>query len=193
MPKYTSPLDNVRVAAPCPADWDRMVGDERARYCDRCSLHVYNLSGMTRRAAEALITNAEGRLCVRYYARPDGTIITQNCPTGLRAIRQRVTRTAGAVLSALLGFFSGVGLNSGLGRTQAGPVHGKLAQPPVTARPADPPKSPREGELFEVTGDISIGNVRDSDNIMMGLVLTDEENLKRRYLVDGGQAGKRGK
>ena len=53
MAKFTNPLEQVRVAAPCPADWGKMVGDERMRYCDRCSLHVYNLSGMTRREAEA--------------------------------------------------------------------------------------------------------------------------------------------
>ena len=49
MPTYTNPLEHVKVAAPCPADWERMVGDERVRYCNKCSLHVYNLSGMSRR------------------------------------------------------------------------------------------------------------------------------------------------
>lgn len=110
MAKFTSPLDGVRVAAPCPADWDKMVGDERARYCGQCNLHVYNLSGMTRKEAEALITNTEGRLCVRFYRRADGTILTLNCPVGLRALKRRVTRIASATLSAVLGFFAGVGL-----------------------------------------------------------------------------------
>src|SRR5919107_5522361 len=113
MPTYTNPLEHVNVAAPCPADWEKMVGDERVRYCDRCSLHVYNLSGMTRREAEALVTNSEGRLCVRYYRRADGTILTRNCPVGLRAIRRKVSRVAGAALSAVLGFFAGLGLNFG--------------------------------------------------------------------------------
>jgi hypothetical protein len=63
MSKYTSPLDEVRVAAPCPADWGKMVGDERVRYCGSCSLHVYNLSGMTKREAEALVTSTESRAC----------------------------------------------------------------------------------------------------------------------------------
>ena len=138
MPKYTSPLEGVRVAAPCPADWDRMVGDERARFCDRCSLHVYNLSGMTRREAEALITNAEGRLCVRYYSRPDGTILTQNCPVGLRAIRQKVTRVAGAFLSAVLGFFTGVGINFGFGAARA-EVMGGAAVSESAGEPVEAP------------------------------------------------------
>ncbi|MGH9900836.1 MAG: hypothetical protein ACRD68_03250, partial [Pyrinomonadaceae bacterium] len=61
---FTSPLDRVRVAAPCPADWERMTGDHQVRFCGQCERHVYNLSGMTRKEAEALITRTEGRLCV---------------------------------------------------------------------------------------------------------------------------------
>jgi hypothetical protein len=148
MQKYTSPLDDVRVAAPCPADWDRMVGDERARFCDRCSLHVYNLSGMTRREAEALVTNAEGRLCVRYYSRPDGTVLTQNCPVGLRAVRQKVARVAGAFLSAVLGFFAGVGINFGFG-TERRAIMGGLA---VSEPAGGAVEAPEVGmESFEVS------------------------------------------
>ncbi|HEX8502781.1 MAG TPA: hypothetical protein VF659_19515 [Pyrinomonadaceae bacterium] len=129
MAKFTSPLDEVRVAAPCPADWGKMVGDERVRYCDRCSLHVYNLSGMSRREAEALVTNAEGRLCVRFYRRADGTILTRNCPVGLSALRRRAARVAGSVLSAALGFFAGLGLDFGLGRPAPRHVMGAMAAP----------------------------------------------------------------
>src|SRR5215210_8235370 len=108
MQKYTNPLDGVRVAAPCKADWGKMTGDERMRYCDRCSLHVYNLSGMTRREAEGLVAGTEGRLCVRFYLRADGTILTRNCPVGLSALKRRAARVAGSALSALLGLFAGL-------------------------------------------------------------------------------------
>ena len=114
MAKYTSPLDHVTVAAPCSADWDAMIGDERARFCGQCRLNVYNLSGMTKREAEALIVNAEGRLCVRFYRRADGTILTANCPVGLRALKRRLSRVASATLSAILGFFAGLGLYTAL-------------------------------------------------------------------------------
>lgn len=135
MPTYTNPLEHVRVAAPCPADWSKMVGDERVRYCDRCSLHVYNLSGMTRREAEALVTNAEGRLCVRFYRRPDGTILTRNCPVGLSALKRRAAHAATATLTAVLGFFSALGLNFGLERALSPSVMEESAVPA-------PPMSP---------------------------------------------------
>src|SRR2546423_7927220 len=122
MAKFTNPLDGVRVAARCPADWERMVGDERMRYCGQCRLHVYNLSGMTRREAEALIANAEGRLCIRYYRRADGTILTKNCPVGLRALKRRVSRIAQASITAVLSFFAGLLAVTGLRELDAFPV-----------------------------------------------------------------------
>jgi hypothetical protein len=162
MRKFTSPLEGVRVAAPCPADWERMVGDERVRFCGQCSLHVYNLSGMTKREAEGLVANAEGRLCVRYYSRADGSVLTRNCPVGLRALKRRVSRIAGAALSAVIGFFAGVGLNFGLnaGSNHAPPtVHtmGALAVPVELKRTPPAPTPVGEPTDFHVvTGDLVI-------------------------------------
>src|SRR3954463_1871707 len=101
MSQRTSPLDNVKIAAPCSAGWDNMIGTERVRFCGQCSLNVYNLSAMTKGDAERLIMESEGRLCVRYYRRADGTILTKNCPVGLRALKRRLSRVAGASVSAI--------------------------------------------------------------------------------------------
>lgn len=81
-----------------------MHGDSRVRHCGECNLNVYNLSEMTRQEAESLIARREGRLCVRFYRRADGTIITRNCPKGLQRIVRRVSRIAGAALSAAMSF-----------------------------------------------------------------------------------------
>jgi hypothetical protein len=94
-------LDRVTIAAPCPADWDRMPGTDQVRHCSECNRNVYNLSAMTRRQAEALLRETEGRFCARLYRRADGTILTENCPAGLRAIGRRVSRFAGAAMSAV--------------------------------------------------------------------------------------------
>jgi hypothetical protein len=119
MARFDNPLKRVRVAAPCPAEWERMRGDERVRFCDQCSMNVYNLSDMTRREAEVLLTRAEGRLCVRFYRRTDGTILTSNCPVGLRAIKRRVSKITRATLSAVMSFFAGLGIVSGFDQFQS--------------------------------------------------------------------------
>jgi hypothetical protein len=81
-------LECVTVASPCQASWEDMEGDERVRFCGLCQRNVYSLSGMDRSAAEGLVRKAEGRLCVRFYRRADGTVLTEDCPVGLeRALR----------------------------------------------------------------------------------------------------------
>jgi hypothetical protein len=101
--KSENSLDSLRIASPCTASWDQMTGDDRARLCQLCNLHVYNISEMTRKQVEALIFKTEGRICARLLRRSDGTIITRDCPVGLRAVRRRVSRIAGAVFATIVG------------------------------------------------------------------------------------------
>src|SRR3977135_2957849 len=110
MRRFNSALGQVKVAAPCNADWDAMIGNERARFCGQCSLNVYNLSAMSKREAESFITRSEGRVCVRYYRRADGSILTDNCPVGLRAVRRRLSYVKQGLSSAVLSFLAGLGL-----------------------------------------------------------------------------------
>ncbi len=111
MARFKSKLDHVRVAAPCHVDWDSMSGNDRQRFCGQCQMNVYNLSDMTRAEAEYFVGNAEGRVCVRFYRRRDGSIITDNCPVGLRALKRRMTRIGHAFASALLMFLGSVGIH----------------------------------------------------------------------------------
>jgi len=98
-------LDNIRVASPCTADWNQMTGDDRVRHCGQCEKNVYNLSGMMRDEAEALLRERNGNLCVRYYQRQDGTILLADCTVG-RASRSRhrwIAAGAAAAITAGLG------------------------------------------------------------------------------------------
>ncbi len=52
---------------------------------------------MTREEATNLIIEREGKLRIKFYAREDGTIITQNRPVGLRKLRDRVYQIAAAI------------------------------------------------------------------------------------------------
>ncbi len=108
MPRFNSPLNNIQIASPCSADWDEMYGDDRKRFCGECKLNVYNLSGMSRDEAEVLIMNAEGRLCVRFYRRSDGSVITSDCPVGWAKLKQRTRLYAAAMASLLMALFTGV-------------------------------------------------------------------------------------
>jgi hypothetical protein len=125
-------LDNISVAAPCSAEWAKMSGDERVRHCALCRKNVYNLSEMSRTEAEALIREKEGSLCVRFYQRADGTILTTNCPVGLRAIQRRLRWicTGVAALFALCAggawARSAAGVNGLNGALRSKPIVNKL-------------------------------------------------------------------
>lgn len=106
MTERTDILASMRVASPCSASWESMEGDARVRFCRLCNLNVYNISELTAAEAEALIVGTEGRLCGRMSRRADGTILTKDCPVGLRAVRRRVSLAAGAAFAAVLGLFS---------------------------------------------------------------------------------------
>lgn len=87
-----------------------MIGDNRKRYCGECKLNVFNLSGMSKTEAENLIMNAEGRLCVRFYKRADGSVITEDCPVGWAKVKQRTKVYVTAVASLIFSFFGAIGL-----------------------------------------------------------------------------------
>jgi hypothetical protein len=102
-------LDVIQVASPCPALWDEMEGDGLARHCAECDKNVYNISGMSREDAESLIQEKEGRLCVRFFQRADGTILTKDCPVGIRAFRRRVMKFVASIAAALFIVFGSYG------------------------------------------------------------------------------------
>jgi hypothetical protein len=121
----SDPLRNLKVASPCPASWDAMYGDDRVRYCGECRLNVYNISGMTRVEAERLIASKEGRLCVRFYRRADGTVLTKDCPVGLAAVRRRMARVASAVAGFVFGILTGTGATLALREAAPDPGYGR--------------------------------------------------------------------
>jgi hypothetical protein len=94
----------IRVASPCPVSWGSMHGDDRVRFCRTCRLHVYNLSEMTWAEVQARLRAIEGRTCVTFYQRPDGTMLTRDCPlTRVERVRRWAGRSIVA-MACLLGF-----------------------------------------------------------------------------------------
>jgi hypothetical protein len=85
-----------------------MQGDERVRFCGQCQKNVYNFAEMTRGEITQLIQEKEGHLCGRMYRRSDGTLLTSDCPVGLRAVRQRLIRATCGVAATMLALIGGM-------------------------------------------------------------------------------------
>ncbi len=95
-------LEDIRIASPCKADWAKMVGDERVRFCGSCEKYVYNMTGLSRAEAEDLVSG-QGEVCVRLSRRADGTVITNDCPVGATSKARRLKAAAlatGGLLAA---------------------------------------------------------------------------------------------
>ncbi len=111
-------LENITIAAPCHVNWDDMTGDEQTRFCNQCEKNVYNLSEMSRDEAERFMMEKEGKVCIRMYVRHDGTVITDDCPVGLRkakralqAAQRRILKTVAACTALVSStFFGGIAL-----------------------------------------------------------------------------------
>ncbi len=156
-------LDDIRIASPCPAEWEEMAGDDRARFCSNCSKHVYNISAMTAEEATTLILGREGRLCVRIYRRNDGTVLTADCPVGPRSRpRRRLHKVLalGLVIPALL---LAAMASAGIGNRQVEPYPRgggvtwddcvDWALVTLGIRPTPPPPTPFTGGRF-ISGDM---------------------------------------
>jgi hypothetical protein len=103
-------LDDIKVASPCSALWEEMIGDARVRFCTHCEKNVFNLSAMTRAEAEALVEEKQGEMCVRFYRRADGTMLTSDCPVGVRRKRARRIAAIAAGAGALSAIAAGLGM-----------------------------------------------------------------------------------
>jgi hypothetical protein len=165
MSSFTNPLDSIKVASPCSADWEAMIGNERKRYCGQCKLNVYNLSGMTRKEAEGLLMNSEGRVCARFFRREDGTILTKDCPVGWAAAKQKMSRVWTAVASMAFTLVSGIGIVSIVRSAQeptavmgAIPIERPLEQPALMGAVAIEPTigEPAMGKPVMEMGDVAM-------------------------------------
>jgi hypothetical protein len=99
-------LPNLRIGFACKERWEDMVGDDRVRACGGCDRPVFNLSAMTREQAAAVLATRGLTPCVRFYRRPDGTVMTTDCPTGERRQARRLavvasSLAAGTTLAAM--------------------------------------------------------------------------------------------
>ena len=76
-----------------------MTGSESVRFCHSCKLNVYNIAQFSDSEAQEIFSqNLNGnRMCTRIYRRPDGTVMTDNCPRALRRLRDWRNRTFAAV------------------------------------------------------------------------------------------------
>jgi hypothetical protein len=77
-------LDTISIATHCTVPWNEMQGDDYTRFCSKCSKNVHNISAMTVVEAIKLLNAQNESPCIRFYRRPDGRVVTSECPLTLK-------------------------------------------------------------------------------------------------------------
>jgi hypothetical protein len=110
-----------------------MVGDDTVRFCCTCSKNVYDLTAMSPDDAELFLAHhvatGDALPCARIYRRPDGRVLTSECPTG--ASRRHLTRFARTLSAGVAGAALLAGLTDRVMRPELGP---DLDEPEAVAR-----------------------------------------------------------
>jgi hypothetical protein len=101
-------MKNIMIASPCTVDWNTMDGDDRVRVCGACKQNVYDTSKLTTKEIVDLMAR-DSKACLKIYRRADGTLLTEDCPFGLRTLRRgarRVSKLAASLWALALSFTS---------------------------------------------------------------------------------------
>jgi hypothetical protein len=107
---------------------------------------------MPRDEAEALLAAREGKMCVRLYKREDGTVMTSDCPVGVKRRRRRRAVAGvlgGGMMAATASLFA-----SSTGQMQGAPV------------PTGIPEV--QGSAVIITGDTAPTVAKDGTHEVMG-------------------------
>ena len=174
MSRNPATIDRLRIATPCPISWEQMAGDNRVRFCDHCRLNVYNISELSRIEAETLITSTEGRLCARLFRRADGTVLTKDCPVGMRALRRRVVKRTAAIFAAIVGLSGAAfGQESSSKDKSSGPAQTKISRTNILDQ---------TGTSLSVTvADVNGAVIADAKILITDLRTNDTTNAATNY------------
>jgi len=156
MAKSVQSFDRMFIAAPCDADWDSMIGNSRVRFCQHCNLHVTNLSEITRPEAMRLVAQSEGRLCMRFEQRGDGSVVTKHAGSPLHQIGRRASRFAAGAFGATLS----------LATAAAAQVNSRAPQPTRVTEDMVSPQTQKasdvgaklQGTVFDSSGEAVVPN-----------------------------------
>lgn len=141
--------DSIRIQNACPKKWGELVGSDAKRYCDACDLHVHNSEALTRVEAEALVREADERVCMRIVSDETGAPVFRDSRASL------ARRAANWALA-----------------TGAGLLAACKEQPPEATGIVAPP-APSGGPTTSLIGDA----VGPEDLAILGEVCVPEEEL----------------
>jgi hypothetical protein len=130
-------LSQIAIPTRCTQNWNSMQGSEQTKFCSTCHKQVHNLAAMTSEEIATLFREGEGEICGRIFRRPDGTVVTADCPPP--AAPRRLWQLS---LRSLVGIVTACAAGLGIGRVV----------PKEWLLPSPAPKRPLTVQTSEMMG-----------------------------------------
>ena len=113
------------IKSPCSQDWEKMLGGDAVRHCEKCQFNVYNFAAMSQEEIDELL-NSGNRVCARLFVRQDGTYMTKDCKKKVR--RKSVLKYLGlaALVPLSLALFRSDSYNSAIDKARGVPGIGSI-------------------------------------------------------------------
>ena len=123
---------------PCAEDWDAMTPTGQGRrHCDTCAHEVFDLSYLSHAEIRALVFERTKRVCVRFYERKDGTLVTADCTPArdrrMHRLAHQALRPATWLVRVSIAALAALGV---LRTTQAKPAPSFFSMEPVVEETA---------------------------------------------------------
>lgn len=93
-------LDRICIAMPCSMNWEDMQGNDEVRLCGGCDKNVYNVSAMSKKRAEEILS-APTLPCLQLQRREDGTLVTDERSKLVRFFWHNARNAVSTVLAIL--------------------------------------------------------------------------------------------
>lgn len=97
----------LRIQTPCPKRWDELSGSGAKRYCSECRLHVHDAAQLTKAEAQALVSSATSRVCMRMEYDAAGEVVFRDHralqPIAASNLRGPIVRAARWAMTAAAG------------------------------------------------------------------------------------------
>jgi hypothetical protein len=97
-------LNRVCIAMPCNIGWDNMKGNDEVRLCGGCDKNVYNISAMSKKRAEEILSSPH-LPCLRISRDQNGKLITDDCHFFFKPAR-KIWRTVLSLASSIIALIS---------------------------------------------------------------------------------------
>ncbi|QYK54038.1 MAG: hypothetical protein KF824_03880 [Fimbriimonadaceae bacterium] len=177
-----SDKNDVRIAKPCPKDWNEMTGDDQSRFCSHCEKSVHNLAEMSANDAEQLLCNTSGRVCIRMVRGPQGSFKTKQGWFRRVALAGAATLTLIPMTGCEPGYATVTG-DAVAPPDQSQPDPGYKSNAALGETVAEP--SPRMGDM--VPPDVEQGEVAPENTPLMGKAACppEKEEPEERYITLG--------